>query len=203
MAETVAELLRVPSGAVDLSAYDPRATPGLAGGKQRGKQALEELGPGLADLQERLFAESKAGGERRVLLVLQGMDTSGKGGVMRHCVGLMDPQGVDITTFKAPTASERRHDFLWRVERRTPQPGMVGIFDRSHYEDVLIGRVRELAKPAEIERRYGAINDFEQAPGRHRYHHRQVLPAHLQGRAEGAAARSPGRPHQTLEVQLR
>lgn len=162
MAETVAKLLRVPAGAVDLTTYDPRATPGFAGSKQEGKQALEELGPELEDLQERLFAESKAGEERRVLLVLQGMDTSGKGGVLRHCVGLMDPQGVDITTFKAPTASERRHDFLWRVERRTPQAGMVGIFDRSHYEDVLIALVHELAKPTEIKRRYGAINDFEQ-----------------------------------------
>lgn len=162
MAETVAKLLRVPAGAVDLTTNDPRATPGFAGSKQEGKQALEELGPELEDLQERLFAESKAGEERRVLLVLQGMDTSGKGGVLRHCVGLMDPQGVDITTFKAPTASERRHDFLWRVERRTPQAGMVGIFDRSHYEDVLIALVHELAKPTEIKRRYGAINDFEQ-----------------------------------------
>ena len=90
------------------------------------------------------------------------MDTSGKGGTLRHTVGLIDPQGVKITSFKAPTDEEREHDFLWRVRRRLPEPGFVGVFDRSHYEDVLIARVRELAPADEIERRYGAINDFEQ-----------------------------------------
>ena len=89
------------------------------------------------------------------------MDTSGKGGVLRHTVGLMDPQGIKITSFKAPTEEERSHDFLWRIQKAVPQPGYVGVFDRSHYEDVLIARVRELAPPDEIERRYGAINDFE------------------------------------------
>jgi len=89
------------------------------------------------------------------------MDTSGKGGILRHAVGLVDPQGVHITSFKAPTPAERRHDFLWRVTRALPPPGMLGVFDRSHYEDVLIGRVRELAEPEEIERRYDAINEFE------------------------------------------
>jgi PPK2 family polyphosphate:nucleotide phosphotransferase len=90
------------------------------------------------------------------------MDTSGKGGVIRHCAGLLDPQGVDITSFKAPTDEERAHDFLWRVERAAPGPGVVGLFDRSHYEDVLIARVHQLAPADEIERRYGAINEFEQ-----------------------------------------
>jgi PPK2 family polyphosphate:nucleotide phosphotransferase len=93
--------------------------------------------------------------------VLQGMDTSGKGGVQRHAVGLVDPQGVRITSFKAPTDDELAHDFLWRIRSQVPEPGYVGVFDRSHYEDVLIARVRELAPPEEIERRYGAINDFE------------------------------------------
>ncbi len=96
-----------------------------------------------------------------MLLVLQGMDTSGKGGTLRHTVGLMDPQGIKITSFKAPTEEERAHDFLWRIEKALPQAGYVGVFDRSHYEDVLIARVRSLAPPEEIERRYGAINDFE------------------------------------------
>jgi PPK2 family polyphosphate:nucleotide phosphotransferase len=89
------------------------------------------------------------------------MDTSGKGGVLRHAVGLIDPQGVRITSFKAPTEEERRHDFLWRIEHGLPEAGYVGVFDRSHYEDVLIQRVREFAAPEEIERRYGAINEFE------------------------------------------
>ncbi len=156
------ETLRVAPGPVDLASYPPDGTPGFDGGKSEGKKALSALADQLGDLQERLFADGKTGGTRRILLVLQGMDTSGKGGVMRHAVGLFDPQGVQIKTFKAPTRSERRHDFLWRVARELPGPGMIGIFDRSHYEDVLIARVRELAAPEEIERRYDAINDFEQ-----------------------------------------
>ncbi len=121
------------------------------------------LGDNLSDLQERLFAEGVAGvgPGRALLLVLQGMDTSGKGGVLRHTVGLVDPQGVRITSFKAPDDEEQSHDFLWRVRRALPSPGVIGVFDRSHYEDVLIAKVRRLAPADEIERRYQAINDFE------------------------------------------
>ncbi|HYH33775.1 MAG TPA: PPK2 family polyphosphate kinase [Nocardioides sp.] len=137
------------------------ATPGFEGGKADGKRALAALGKELAELQERLFAEGTTGSRRRVLLVLQGMDTSGKGGVLRHTVGLIDPQGVRITSFKAPTEEERQHHFLWRVRRALPEPGQVGVFDRSHYEDVLIVRVRGLAEPRTIERRYEQINEFE------------------------------------------
>ncbi len=162
MTDRISTLLRLRSGHVDLADYDPRAHPGFTGSKRQGKQALLDLAPTLSDLQERLFAESRAGGQQGILLVLQGMDTSGKGGVVRHCAGLLDPQGVDITAFKAPTATELRHDFLWRVERRKPKPGMIGIFDRSHYEDVLIARVRGLVDTDEIERRYLAINSFEE-----------------------------------------
>jgi PPK2 family polyphosphate:nucleotide phosphotransferase len=96
-----------------------------------------------------------------VLLVLQGMDTSGKGGTVRHVVGLVDPQGLRITGFGAPTTEELAHDFLWRVRRALPGPGRIGVFDRSHYEDVLAARVRGMAGPEEVERRYGAISDFE------------------------------------------
>ena len=105
------------------------------------------LGDDLSDLQERLYAEGVAdvGHGRAVLLVLQGMDTSGKGGVLRHTVGLVDPQGVQITSFKAPTEEELRHDFLWRIRKALPTKGRIGVFDRTHYEDVLIVRVRELA----------------------------------------------------------
>ncbi len=156
------ELLRLPHGPVDLRSIDPGAKPGVEDNKEAGEAALEELGPDLADLQERLYAEGTADSRRRVLLVLQGMDTSGKGGVLKHTVGLMDPVGVRITSFKAPTEEERQHDFLWRIEKALPGPGLVGVFDRSHYEDVLIARVRELAPADEIERRYGAINEFEQ-----------------------------------------
>jgi PPK2 family polyphosphate:nucleotide phosphotransferase len=153
--------LRLPPGPVDLAAMPTDATPGFTGGKSAGKAALTALGDELSDLQERLFAEGSSGFSRSVLLVLQGMDTSGKGGVLRHTVGLIDPQGVRITSFKAPTEEERRHHFLWRIRRALPAPGHVGVFDRSHYEDVLIARVHGLVEPRTVEARYDQINDFE------------------------------------------
>jgi PPK2 family polyphosphate:nucleotide phosphotransferase len=156
-----AHLHRLPSGPVDLRAIPTDATPGFDGGKEKGTAALAAMGGELSDLQERLFAERGTGSARRVLLVLQGMDTSGKGGVLRHTVGLVDPQGVKITSFKAPTEEERKHDFLWRIRNAVPQPGYIGVFDRSHYEDVLIVRVHELAEPEVIEARYDQINAFE------------------------------------------
>jgi PPK2 family polyphosphate:nucleotide phosphotransferase len=161
MTSAIADALRLPAGPVDLTAIDPDAAPGFDGKKAEGKEALAAMQPELADLQERLWAERTVGSERRVLMVLQGMDTSGKGGVLRHTIGLVDPQGVRITSFKAPTEEERAHDFLWRIEKGLPEAGYVGVFDRSHYEDVLIARVHGLADADEVERRYGAINEFE------------------------------------------
>ncbi|QSR30961.1 phosphate--nucleotide phosphotransferase [Nocardioides sp. S5] len=161
MTDDISAHLRLPQGPVDLSAIETDAAPGFDGSKTDGKAALAAMGPELADLQERLWAERTVGSERRVLIVLQGMDTSGKGGVLRHTIGLVDPQGVRITSFKAPTEEERAHDFLWRIEKGLPEAGYIGVFDRSHYEDVLIARVRGFAEPGEIERRYGAINEFE------------------------------------------
>ena len=158
---SVLDAIRLPQGPVDLSAIETDAAPGFAGDKEAGKAELAAMAEPLADLQERLWAQRTTGSERRILLVLQGMDTSGKGGVLRHTVGLIDPQGVRITAFKAPTPEEREHDFLWRVRRALPPEGYVGVFDRSHYEDVLIAKVREIAPPDEIERRYDAINEFE------------------------------------------
>jgi PPK2 family polyphosphate:nucleotide phosphotransferase len=158
---TAASLHRLPPGPVDLRALATDQTPGFGGGKTKGKAALFALGDELSDLQERLWAERTTGSQRRVLLVLQGMDTSGKGGVLRHTVGLVDPQGVKITSFKAPTAEERKHRFLWRIRNAVPQPGYIGVFDRSHYEDVLIVRVHGLAESATIESRYDQINEFE------------------------------------------
>jgi PPK2 family polyphosphate:nucleotide phosphotransferase len=154
-------LHRLPHGPVDLRALATDDTSGFSGGKSSGTKALVALGGELSDLQERLFAERTTGSDRRVLLVLQGMDTSGKGGVLRHTVGLVDPQGVTITSFKAPTADERAHPFLWRIRNAVPSPGYLGVFDRSHYEDVLIARVHGLAEPAAIESRYDQINEFE------------------------------------------
>ena len=154
------DALRLEPGPVDLTAIETDAAPGYDGDKKSGKKDLWALGIELSDLQERLYA-GKADGARNVLLVLQGMDTSGKGGTLRHTVGLMDPQGIKITSFKAPTKEELAHDFLWRIRNGLAGPGMICVFDRSHYEDVLIARVREFASPEEIERRYGAINEFE------------------------------------------
>lgn len=160
--QRISDLLRLPPGPVDLAAIDTHGKPGFDGGKADGKAELPGYGDELADLQEKLFAEGYTGGTRRVLLVLQGMDTSGKGGVLSHTVGLLDVTGLALKSFKKPTEEELAHDFLWRVERALPSAGEIGIFDRSHYEDVLIAKVHELATPEEIERRYGAINDFEQ-----------------------------------------
>jgi PPK2 family polyphosphate:nucleotide phosphotransferase len=156
-----AHLHRLAPGPVDLTAIPTDAKPGFDGGKKKGKAALFALGDELSELQERLWAERTTGSSRRVLLVLQGMDTSGKGGVLRNTVGLVDPQGVKITSFKAPTAEERKHPFLWRIRNAVPLPGYVGVFDRSHYEDVLIARVHALAPSETIEGRYAQINDFE------------------------------------------
>jgi PPK2 family polyphosphate:nucleotide phosphotransferase len=144
-----------------LREVDTSSPPGFEGGKRDGERMLARHADELAGLQERLFAESRAGGIRSVLLVLQAMDTGGKGGSIRHVVGAIDPQGTRIHGFGKPTPEELEHDFLWRVRRELPPAGVVGVFDRSHYEDVLIGRVRALAPPAELERRYGAIVDFE------------------------------------------
>ena len=155
------EVLRAPAGTVSLAELDPRGTPSAPGDKDATKAQLVTDGAELAVLQEKLFAEGASGGSRRVLLVLQGMDTSGKGGVIEHVAGAVNPQGLTITSFKKPSAEELKHGFLWRVRRAVPAPGLIGVFDRSHYEDVLIGRVRELVGPEVIERRYKEIVRFE------------------------------------------
>ena len=154
-APSLRQALVVPPGPVSLAGYDPAGKP-LAP-----KDPDHEIEP-LQSLQERLWAESTAGGQRRVLLVLQGMDTAGKGGVVNHAVGLLGPIGVEYTAFKKPTEEELAHDFLWRIRKRLPAPGMIGVFDRSHYEDVLVVRVHDLVPQSEWEPRYDAINAFEQ-----------------------------------------
>ncbi|MFJ2542584.1 PPK2 family polyphosphate kinase [Microbacterium sp. NPDC087589] len=156
-----AKTLQVGDG-FRLADVDPQSTSGYGGAKADGRRDLEAGLDELNLLQERLFAGSRVGvAKDSVLLILQAMDSAGKGGIVRHVVGGVDPQGVALTAFTAPTDEELAHDFLWRVAKRLPKPGFIGVFDRSHYEDVLIGRVRSLAPADEIERRYGAINDFE------------------------------------------
>jgi PPK2 family polyphosphate:nucleotide phosphotransferase len=153
----------VPPGAVDLSRYDAGATPLAPGGKAVTNAVLPGVGERLADFQERLWADSRTGGSRRLLLVLQGMDTSGKGGTIKHVVGQMHPIGCRVVAFGPPTPEERKHDFLWRIRKNLPQAGEVGVFDRSHYEDVLVVRVHSLVPRATWSRRYATINRFERS----------------------------------------
>ncbi|MCK7641499.1 PPK2 family polyphosphate--nucleotide phosphotransferase [Corynebacterium sp. CCM 8835] len=142
---------------------DPGSTPNFKGDKGKLKKEFSEIDDELAELQEMLYANGRVHGDGAgaVLLVLQGMDTAGKGGVVRHVLGIVDPQGVDLAAFGKPTEEELAHDFLWRIRKKLPRPGRIGVFDRSHYEDVLIHRVHGLSPADEIERRYGAIVDFE------------------------------------------
>jgi PPK2 family polyphosphate:nucleotide phosphotransferase len=161
MAHSLRSALRAPAAPVLLSRLDPRATPLAPGQKERTREVMGVEGQRLAELQERLYAEAAVGGRRRVLLVLQGMDTSGKGGVVRHVVGVVQPQGVRYTAFARPTPEELSHGFLWRVRRAVPGPGMLGVFDRSHYEDVLAGSVRRLVSAEVVERRLREIVRFE------------------------------------------
>ena len=154
------DALRVEKG-FRLADVDARSTPAFEGDKIAGKIAMMATDAEVDELQERLWANGTRSDKRRLLLVVQGMDTSGKGGVMRHVIGAMDPQGVQIASFKAPTAEEKKHDFLWRIRNALPEVGRIGVFDRSHYEDVLIARVHDLVPPEEWKKRYAQINAFE------------------------------------------
>lgn len=144
-----------------LTDLDCDSTPGFTGDKALGERLLLERGAVLSDLQEKLFANGRSGDERAVLLILQGMDTAGKGGMVRHVVGQVDPQGVDHQAFGVPTPEEKRHHFLWRINKALPRDGQLGVFDRSHYEDVLVARVRNLVPEPVWRNRYREINQFE------------------------------------------
>jgi len=151
------ELLRVkPRVQVRLADVDPAATHG----HDKADSAVE-LADGLArltDLQDRLFAEAK----HPVLIVLQGIDAAGKDGTIRHVMQAFNPMGCPVTSFKIPSAVEAAHDYLWRVHQRTPGKGEIAIFNRSHYEDVLVVRVHNLVPPAVWAKRYEQINEWEQ-----------------------------------------
>jgi len=143
-----------PSG---LTQRDPSERLTFDGRKKLGNEYLEELTLRLRQLQELLYAE----GKHRVLVLLQATDTGGKDGVIRHVFRSVNPQGVKVASFKAPSSRELAHDYLWRVHRETPAKGEIRIFNRSHYEDVLVVRVRELVPREVWERRYHHINEFE------------------------------------------
>ncbi|HEX3289477.1 MAG TPA: polyphosphate kinase 2 family protein [Mycobacterium sp.] len=141
---------------------DTSSTPGFKGKKADSIELQDERNQRFAELQEMLFANSKGDGvNRSMLLVLQGMDTAGKGGIVKHVVGAANPQGLRYTAFGVPTEEERKHHYLWRIRRALPPSGTIGVFDRSHYEDVLVVRVHNLVPPEVWSKRYDEINRFE------------------------------------------
>ncbi|WP_067668043.1 polyphosphate kinase 2 family protein [Nocardia miyunensis] len=146
---------------VRVADLDTNATPGFRGDKKAGELLLEQRRTVLSGLQEKLYANGRSGDPRSILLVLQGMDTAGKGGIVRHVIGSVDPQGVDHASFGVPTEQERRHNYLWRIRKQLPRGGQIGVFDRSHYEDVLVVRVHELVPQDVWGKRYDEINRFE------------------------------------------
>ncbi|MBN2394666.1 MAG: polyphosphate kinase 2 family protein [Anaerolineae bacterium] len=152
------DIYRVKPGTqVDLSQWSPNDKAMFDKGKSEGKEAMKALNRRLEVLQELLFAE----GKRKVLIVLQAMDTGGKDGVIRWVFDRVNPQGVKVASFKAPTPEELAHDYLWRVHKHTPGKGEIVIFNRSHYEDVLVVRVHNLVPREVWGRRYAHINAFE------------------------------------------
>jgi PPK2 family polyphosphate:nucleotide phosphotransferase len=160
----VRKKLRLDPAAIDVVVSDDgtRATPGVTS-RAKAEKDVRKIGPRLADLQERLYAEGKAGGKRRLVVLLQGTDASGKDGAVKHVLDAVNPAGLRITSFGKPTEEERAHDFLWRIENAVPPPGYIGVFNRSQYEDVLVVRVHDLVPPDEWEKRYELINAWEAA----------------------------------------
>jgi PPK2 family polyphosphate:nucleotide phosphotransferase len=155
---SIADLLRVaPGSRPDLGAIDPRGTPGFEGGKAEARARLDELRDELADFQEKLWAEQG----QSLLVVLQALDAGGKDGLIRKVITAFNPQGTRVIGFGVPTEEELRHDFLWRVHAATPGKGRIGVFNRSHYEDVLVVRVKELVPESVWQDRYERINAFE------------------------------------------
>ncbi|MEN8098493.1 MAG: PPK2 family polyphosphate kinase, partial [Chloroflexota bacterium] len=145
-----------PGTAVDLSAMATECIEPYAD-KSQAKDDLEDNVEKLADLQNLLYAESK----HALLIILQAMDAGGKDGTIRHVMGGFNPQGVHVASFKVPTRREIAHDYLWRIHKHTPGRGEISIFNRSHYEDVLVVRVNNLVPPEMWSKRYDHINEFE------------------------------------------
>ncbi|OZF50937.1 PPK2 family polyphosphate--nucleotide phosphotransferase [Rhodococcus sp. 14-2470-1b] len=155
-----AEILRA-TDETSVADLDCSLTPGFEGTKTDGQALLAERGEVLSALQEKLYANGRSGDLRSILLVLQGMDTAGKGGMVRHVIGMVDPQGVDLASFGVPTQAEKQHHYLWRIRNALPRGGRIGVFDRSHYEDVLVVAVHDLVPRQVWEPRFDEINAFE------------------------------------------
>lgn len=151
------KLVIEPGSTVSLADIDPGGDGGV-GSKNEGKDKLDEILHAISPLQEQLYAEK----QHALLIVLQGIDAAGKDGVCWHVIRAMNPQGTYVASFKQPTEIEKAHDFLWRVHQRVPAMGQVGVFNRSHYEDVLIARVHNLVPRQVWSRRYEQINHFEE-----------------------------------------
>jgi len=146
-----------PDSRLDLAEWDPKDKSAFPVKKKEGRKRLLELNERLEELQELLYAEQK----HQVLIVLQAMDSGGKDGTIRHVFEGVNPQGVRVASFKKPTPEELAHDYLWRVHKQTPGRGEIVIFNRSHYEDVLVVRVHSLVPEAVWSKRYNHINAFE------------------------------------------
>ena len=189
-------LIVKPGSAAKLGDRDPRDTLGLAGKEEAAAKHAALLAE-LAELQERLYAE----GKRSILLVLQGLDASGKDGTIKHVFTGLNPQGCRVSSFKAPTPVELAHDFLWRVHAQCPERGMIGIFNRSHYEDIVTVRVLGLVPPAVWKARAAAGERVRRAARRRRDDGAQVLPPRLAGGTSCAPRRARVRPDQGVEVQ--
>lgn len=173
-------------GKIKLHEIDTRAPKDLD--KKEIKEKTAAILQELDELQNRLFAESK----HSVLVVIQGIDGSGKDGVIRNALGNMNPQGVMVKSFKAPTAEEAAHDFLWRIHQHAPQKGMIQVFNRSHYEDILITRVHKWCTDDMAKKRMKAINDFEELLQTHNSTHILKFYLHI----------SPEEQHQRLTERM-
>jgi PPK2 family polyphosphate:nucleotide phosphotransferase len=157
MASQFARKFTVQGGkAFSLAKIDP-GDDRLFEGKEKAKAQIKDDAEAINQLQDRLYAE----GKRSLLVVLQGTDCSGKDGTVRAVFNTAGPIGIEVTSFKVPSEEERAHDYLWRVHKACPRKGIIGIFNRSHYEDVLVVKVKKLADAQAIERRYEEINQFE------------------------------------------
>ena len=191
-------LIVKPGSAAKLGDRDPRDKLGLAGKQEAGEQRAALMDE-LAELQQRLYAE----GTRSILLVLQGLDASGKDGTIKHVFTGLNPQGCRVSSFKVPTPVELAHDFLWRVHAQCPERGMIGIFNRSHYEDIVAVRVLGLVPSAVWRPRGRRIVEFEHLLARGGDDRTQVLPARLAGGAGRAPRRARLRPDEGVEVTTR
>ena len=185
-----------PDDKVKLNKRDPAYT-GKHKSEDEAKQEIERYLQKLFDQQALLYAEHK----HSILVVLQALDAGGKDGTIKHVFTALNPQGTFVASFKQPTPTELAHDFLWRVHPHAPGKGEIAIFNRSHYEDVLVPRVHKLIDKATWTMRIRHIRDFEALLAENGTTDPQVLPAHQQGRAARALRPAPRRPEPQLEDQ--